>query len=800
MRIPPFRVFVLSLALVVWTLAACSSNTDDDGTDLVSSSSATSDSLSSSSVGSSSSGDALSSSSVLVVDPDTLKWVGNPPVLITEITTINVGWPDHLGEEPGWIELYNYSASPVNLKGLALVEKLSTPRKWVFGDVLVPAKGFITVFCDKLDLVVAPTAPSTLGVNRPHTNYKLEKDSGALYLVDSTLGIRDSVQYPVIPSGASWGMGNGGKWAYYDKPTPEAPNTGTSYGSVAPAISFATSGGFYDDPVTVAYPTAAGSDVRCTQDGSIPTANSAVSTGTVLVSENTVIRCAAFQSGALRGAVSTQSYFIGETPELPVVSIAVDPVAMFDQEVGLYSFGPGGNYGKCNEPCKTANFWKEDELPVHVDFFEKNGNRAFAIDAGLQIMGQWSRYNPKKSVSITMRDQYEDGRIQYAIFPEFPQLTKFKAFNLRNNGNRFGFDYYCDAMATSLLQGTGVDYQKSRQVIVFYNGAYYGIHDMREKLDEHFVESNYGIASQTVDAVKHVGDTVTANGGTNLAYISLLDYVASANLSDTQSVWSELNSRMDLGNFADYMASGIYFQNSDWPNNNVRAWRANSPAGPFHWMMFDVDHGFGFEWAVGIGYVTSSFDMFKYIDGKTGKSRYMASFFTKLLKIGRFREMFVNRSAVLLSYWFTPERVNAAIDKKNAEIPTSARTRDLKRFPYFGSGLSSDRAQNMSNEPTRMHGFADARTAKVRDHYRSKFSLGADAALRLVASGAGTVRVHGMALPSQDFSADFFADFPVELTAVPNDGATFLGWSDGVTTATRRVLPGSVATLTAQFR
>ena len=43
---------------------------------------------------------------VLVVDPDTLKWRGNPPVLITEVTPVSIGWTDHRGEDPGWVELY----------------------------------------------------------------------------------------------------------------------------------------------------------------------------------------------------------------------------------------------------------------------------------------------------------------------------------------------------------------------------------------------------------------------------------------------------------------------------------------------------------------------------------------------------------------------------------------------------------------------------------------------------------------------------------------------------------------------
>ena len=55
--------------------------------------------------------------------------------------------------------------------------------------------------------------------------------------------------------------------------------------------------------------------------------------------------------------------------------------------------------------------------------------RAWNINAGLSIMGGWSRYNDKKSVSISMREQYQDGRLEYPLL-KLVRCKKFKAFNL----------------------------------------------------------------------------------------------------------------------------------------------------------------------------------------------------------------------------------------------------------------------------------------------------------------------------------------------------------------------------------
>ena len=87
----------------------------------------------------------------------------------------------------------------------------------------------------------------------------------------------------------------------------------------------------------------------------------------------------------------------------------------------------------------------------------------------------------------------------------------------------------------ALLEGSGVDYQRSRQVIVFYNGEYFGIHDLREHLNEHFVETNYGIDASTVESIKHTNRLVTANGGTIDGYVAMLDFVDASDFSEAGS-------------------------------------------------------------------------------------------------------------------------------------------------------------------------------------------------------------------------------------------------------------------------
>ena len=229
-------------------------------------------------------GDTIYVKDTVTVYPDTsLRWIGNSAVVITEIASLNLDWLDLDGDDPSWVEVYNAGTVSANLKGWALVENLKEPKKWVIGDEVIAAKSFRTIFCDKKNI------PSVAGIvdrknadgkilrSRPHTNWKMDKKGGTIYLIDPSNGIRDSVAYPELAGGVSWGIVDGGDWKYFGTPTPEKPNTeATAYDGMAPSVDFSSiKSGFYNGPeVTINPPSVeAGVTLRCTTDGSAPTAS-----------------------------------------------------------------------------------------------------------------------------------------------------------------------------------------------------------------------------------------------------------------------------------------------------------------------------------------------------------------------------------------------------------------------------------------------------------------------------------------------------------------------------------------------
>ena len=758
-------------------------------------------------------GDTIYVKDTVTIYPDTsLRWVGNSAVRITEIASLNLDWLDLDGDDPSWVEIYNAGTVSANLKGWALVENLKDPKKWVFGDEIVAAKSFRTVFCDKKNI------PSVAGVSngkdsdgktlhsRPHTNWKLDKAGGTLYLVDPSNGIRDSVAYPELAGGVSWGIVDGGDWKYFGTPTPEKPNTeATAYDGMAPDADFSEiKSGFYNEPFTLnPPPVEEGAKLRCTTNGSAPTESSEEFTASKTIDHNMVLRCAVFKKGTITKKVVTRTFLVGEeTVKMPIVAISVDSNFFRNHYRKTSCERPRG----CPD---SAALYADVEYPIHVEYFENGsstkGGSTWEKDAGISLMGGYSRLNDKKSVSIRLREEYEDGSINYPLFETRKGVNdKYKAFNLRNNGNRYVSDYIEDAMAGAILEGSGVDYQRSRQVVVFYNGRYYGIHDMRERFNKHFVETNYNIDANSVNFIKHLGEKVEASNGTIDAYMNMLHFVATSKFDgENNSNYATVKTMLDVGNLADYMAAEIYVHNGDWPNNNVRAW--SSPDQPWKFMVYDLDHGFDWTWGVNNGEFGQGTNMFTWIkkgggDKPCKEEGCFANLYIQLIKNPDFKRMFINRSALMFNNYTKGANVEKVVDAMVATMDGSEMTRDLEKFKQDQKWYENSCGNGFSKTGSCMKSWAVTRDSKVWQEYQEEFGLSGTISVTVAADGSGQVLIEGAKLPSFPYTGKFFSGNKMELTAVPASGAVFTGWQDGNTDNPRIVSPTDGVTYTATFK
>ena len=645
--------------------------------------------------------------------------------------------------------------------------------------------------------------------HEPHASFKIDKDGGSLYFVNAENAILDSVRFGAVPTGASWSRDGAGKWGFA-LPSPYGNTLGEVFAEqVQVAEVNIPPSGFYTSAVTATFP----AGTRCEQGGTEPTANSPAVQTTLTISSTTVLRCRAYVGGSYPSEEIIRTYVFEQQPSLASIFVTTDPLSMFSPDSGLYMTG---NNAAMMDPKKGANFWSNRELPVYVEMFEpgKPKTPAFGIMGDYKISGQYSRAKQKKSFTVTMREEYGDKRLKYTLFPDYPELKKFKAFTLRNFGNSSGEDYVRDRLGTSMTEGLGIDYQRGRYVIVYYNGKYYGIHDLRERNNEYYYETKYGYDPNDIDLV-----ATTSNGTNEAATGSASDYRDMIKWLQSNELKSDANykkiaDQIDIDNFINYAQSQMFLNNTDWPHNNMKKWRVASQKTKWKWFLYDTDFGFG---AASNSYNGNMFSYVTNASGTQGMGMFggMGDFggmggmggqqqqptngsisehtvlMIRLLENESFKNAFINRFSVLLSMNFSADRLLKRINDLQSQIEPEM-TRDQQFWNYNSSSMSSNLEKVKS--------FAQSRQATIREQMESHFSLGSSVEMTLSSQGSGTILVDGLALDQSSMRLKFYTGVPVTLTAQASSGGVFTGWSDGVTDVTRKVNPGEVTSITAVFR
>lgn len=619
------------------------------------------------------------------------------------------------------------------------------------------------------------------GGHEPHANFKASKKGGSLYLVKPGEGILDSVAYPTLPIGKTWSWGeDSGKMGWgYAEASPKGLTQGSVVGTISPMpMQEFPSSGFYKTPFALNFNE--DEQVRCGLGGAAPDLSSPVQTS-ITVEKTTVLRCVAAVSGRLPSEEITRTYVFEDQPATPVVFVTSDPGSLFDPDTGIYMTGPNAQTA---DPHYGANYWLDKELPVTVELFEPGvSTPAFAEKAGFKIFGNYSRMNKKKSVSITFREKYGNNRLKYPLFPDHPEWNKFKVFVLRSGGSNFGRDYIRDRLGSAISDGLGVDYQHGRGAVVYYNGEYYGIHNIRERSTEYYFETHYGLDPDYIDLLK--ADNA-ASAGSSMDYESLMAWLGSHSLEE-QANYDYVVAQLDVDNLMNYMATEMFADNRDWPSNNLKKWRSTNPVSKWKWFFYDMD--FGFDSGMS-SFTNNIFEFTLAEDGDSWPNGPESTLlFRKMMENPGFRTAFINRFNVLLSMNFESSRVLALIDAMVAET-ASELERDQKRW-----NLSSN---EMSRQLTYIKNFAEYRQNDIRQEMKSYFGLGEYVPVILNVEGPGKILVHDLSLDNYPMTVYFNEGHGVLVTA-KSAGGVFTGWSDGVLEESRVILPGETSSVTAIF-
>ena len=771
----------------------------------------------------------------------------NAQIVINEYSSATSTFLDDYSEESDWIELYNTSAAEVDLNGWHLSDSKENLAKWTFPSVKIAANGYLLVMASGKNVTTVADGKYL------HTNFNISSDGEAIFLVNAAGAIVHQTDSVAVPCNASRGLSpdGGSNWAFFAEPTPGKANSTKAYAtSATTSVKFSPEGGLQTSAVTVTLTTDGNTPIYYTLDCTEPTDTSLLYTGPITVDSTTVIRATTFNGDLMPGQPSTQSYifperlhtlyrdlesgqviteyhayYIDDTVDIdalmehlrnggsitdfardtiikynphiiqehpakfdfPVISLTTAPDNLWDWETGIYVFGPNATF---EEPYYGANFHEDWERPVHVELYWTDGEKRLDQDAGMKIAGAWSRSNEQKSFALHARNAYGKKYFEAKLFDEL-NITRFKSFVLRDSGNDAGSTFFRDAMITHLVAKNNVDIQAYQPAIVFLNGSYWGILNMREKLNEYYIESHYPhVEHDKVDILAGKGDGVTASEGDLTDYTAMMDFITSHDLTDDAN-YQQVAAQIDIDEYIEYLVSEIYGGNDDWPHNNVKMWKSKKNGGRWRWMLYDTDQSYNI-WDRDVDKVT--YDKLAKCLSEKGKNgdTWSNVLLRNLVKNTTFRNELANRFADRMNQEFLPNNIAHLIDSLYGNIKN-----EMKYHTWlWGGGESGDK----------MKAFANARPKNMRKHLRNNFEVGDDVELTLNTndSKAGYIELNSLTLKKFEWSGIYFKNVPVKLRAVARPGYKFVRWefSGGLpanTTAGIEVTLDSDATINAVF-
>ncbi len=765
-------------------------------------------------------------------------------VVINEMMASNATTiADEDGDYEDWIELYNAGNEIISLGGWGLSDDYNNPYKWVFPGISLKPGSFLLVWASGKNRS-DPQSPL-------HSNFSIRAAGEEVLITHPSGNLIDALAPLPLPADISYGRQPDAapEWCYFDAPTPGESNVTSGYEQwlATPEIIF-TQNETGQVVLSLTHPDEE-ANLYYTLDGNEPDETTflfesshvfdSLPSCTLMFIRTTpleadpygfgwnspkgefpqtlVIRTRAYKPNCLPSPVKTKSH-LSETFDLPVVSIATSTRHLFSDSTGIYV--PGMIYQELgwNDDdyfgFPNANYWQsgpEWERPANMEFHYPDGSYHTQA-CGIRLHGGRSRVAPMKSIRLYARSQYGPNTIDFDIFED--GMTDYRRLILRNSGQDFYVrtTLFRDALIHTLTEGLGFDFQKYQPVQLFINGAFWGIHNLRERLDKHYFAQHYGLDEDNIDLLENYWLEVAE--GDNFHFHQNIQYIEDFGLEE-ETHYDSIQKRIDVDNYLNYQIAQVYINNTDWPGNNMKFWRYRTDGylpdapqgqdGRWRWLLYDTDFAFGLSG----GHDAAEHNMLEFAtttEGTTWANPPAATWMLRQFLVNeQFKIRFINRFADLLNTYFSEDRVVAVIDSLQDQI---AGTMPLhtNRWGYPAS------MESWQNNVSLMRQFAFERPDHQRQHLMSYFDIDELINANLNTSGAahGHIRINtieisgatpGVSSRPYPWTGYYFKDIPIELEAIPANGYYFSHWEGfpDSNAATISLTPEDDFELTAHF-
>ena len=551
-------------------------------------------------------------------------------VVINEVCADNFSaYRNDAGEYTDYVELYNMSDSEVS--GLYISDSRKDLKKFRIEEA-IPSNGFFVASISK-------DAENGFGIS---------KDGETIYLSDEDGNMLDAVTLPRLMYDVTYSREEDGKGKFASlSATPGEANSGAShidtYSIEGPVFSIED--GFYDEGTKLKISSSPWVNIFYTDDGSVPDENSQKYKGEITLTDasakenvyaneimyptynppgykidkaNVISAVAINKLTGKKSKVVTHTYFVGydkkeKYKDKQIMSLVFDPADLFDHDRGIYTLGkkydeykelggftdlpedevPGSFTDDNGEVYYRSYFTnsefsgKEWERKAHMTAFDSNHKDFFSQDIGVRISGESTRFVYQKALNLFARDIY-DGQKNFA---KSFVCNNEKKVRLRKGDGRI---IYQEPFIQSVIGETGIPFQDSVPEVVFINGEYWGIYNLREQYDDNYFAERYGIPKDVLWTEKN-SSVECGDSQTDENYKALYDVMMNGDMSD-DAVYSQVESEIDIDNMIDYYCMLIFFNDTDIDGEHNRfMFRSKEPGygdygdGKWRFAAYDLD-------------------------------------------------------------------------------------------------------------------------------------------------------------------------------------------------------------------
>lgn len=480
----------------------------------------------------------------------------------------------------------------------------------------------------------------------------------------------------------------------------------------------------------------------------------------------TTIRAIAYdRNNEIESNIVTQTYFVDEKifarySTLPVISLVADFDVLFDPDEGIYITDFYGFPFRYND----------SKVPANIEYFEPQGHLGFQGRVEISLQGATSPASPQKGLHV-FSGLWSAGEehVDYPLFKNSEskanQLSEFKRFMLRAWGSARDWPvFFADAYNQTLMASSDQDIQAYQPVIVFINGEYWGLHEMREaNKNPWYYQAHYYNDDEMEFDLLDWGGTVVDEGDSK-HWDAMMNFIDQNDIRLTEN-YLYIKTQIDADNFIEYMIHGIYTGKMDWPTQNEYMWRPKTEDGKWRWTQFDMDQGMS-------GWAGPEYDMIAQILPNGDRPHDL---FNVLIENVEFKNAFINRFADMMNTYF----------RTDVEIEHFIKLYD-QLDPYMPE--YQDRWQlNYDWEESRTFGLDllnkrwDIRRVQVIDNFElegsSTVTLKADNSMGNVAVNSIIINQDtiGVDDPSS-WSGMYFHNTPIQINALPLPGFRFVRW------------------------